>query len=143
MFLKKKIIDVSVFILSVAIVSLGLSYIQIHHQTTKNLGNILVRAAGAFLGLSDTPSSYLGQAGKIIAVNQSENAVEFVFPPKLIISNFWQPAGATTSCNKICSDHSYAHCLSWVAGQYQYSCAYPNPNRTWNISGHCRCFEIR
>lgn len=31
----------------------------------------------SFLGLSDTPSSYLGQAGKIPTVNLAENALEF------------------------------------------------------------------
>lgn len=33
-----------------------------------------------FLGLSDTPSSYSGQAGKLVAVNSGESAVEFVAP---------------------------------------------------------------
>jgi len=34
--------------------------------------------AGSFLDLSDTPSSYSGQAGKVPRVNSAENALEFV-----------------------------------------------------------------
>uniref|UniRef100_A0A7C3SRH5 Uncharacterized protein n=1 Tax=Dictyoglomus turgidum TaxID=513050 RepID=A0A7C3SRH5_9BACT len=33
-----------------------------------------------FLGLSDTPSSYTGEAGKYVAVNSTETALEFVAP---------------------------------------------------------------
>ena len=42
----------------------------------------LVTAIGAgastFLGLTDTPASYSGQAGKIVAVNSGETALEFI-----------------------------------------------------------------
>ena len=31
-----------------------------------------------FLGLSDTPSSYTGQQGKVVAVNSAQNALEFI-----------------------------------------------------------------
>ncbi len=34
--------------------------------------------AGSFLDLSDTPSSYVGQAGKFAKVNAAENALEFI-----------------------------------------------------------------
>lgn len=37
--------------------------------------------ASTFLGLTDTPSAYTGQAGKILAVNTGETAVEFIAPP--------------------------------------------------------------
>jgi hypothetical protein len=35
-------------------------------------------AITSFLGLSDTPSSYTDQAGKVVAVNAGENALEFI-----------------------------------------------------------------
>jgi hypothetical protein len=39
--------------------------------------------AGSFLDLSDTPSSYEGQAGKLPRVNSDENALEFIGPTLL------------------------------------------------------------
>lgn len=33
---------------------------------------------GSFLSLPDTPDTYTGHAGKIVAVNQAENALEFI-----------------------------------------------------------------
>jgi hypothetical protein len=37
--------------------------------------------ASTFLALTDTPSAYTDQAGKILAVNTGETAVEFIAPP--------------------------------------------------------------
>jgi hypothetical protein len=34
-----------------------------------------------FTALSDTPASYTGMAGKVVAVNPTENGVEFIAPP--------------------------------------------------------------
>ena len=31
-----------------------------------------------FLSLTDTPNSYIGQAGKVVSVKQSENGLEFI-----------------------------------------------------------------
>jgi len=33
-----------------------------------------------FLGLTDTPDNYIGQTGRVVAVNVAENALEFVSP---------------------------------------------------------------
>jgi hypothetical protein len=41
-------------------------------------GGVLVDGVTDFLTLDDTPSSYAGQSGTILAVNESEDAVEFV-----------------------------------------------------------------
>ena len=37
-------------------------------------------AAGAFIGLSDVPSSYSGEAGNVVAVNATEDGLEFIAP---------------------------------------------------------------
>lgn len=38
----------------------------------------LPASSSTFLGLSDTPSSYTGQQGKVVAVNSAQNALEFI-----------------------------------------------------------------
>lgn len=38
----------------------------------------LPASSSTFLGLSDTPSSYAGQQGKVVAVNSAQNALEFI-----------------------------------------------------------------
>ena len=50
---------------------------------------------GAFLDLSDTPSSYSGQAGKYVKVNSAANALEFglacsKFTPKVTDTPLWR-----------------------------------------------------
>lgn len=45
--------------------------------------------AGTFLALTDVPSSFSGQGGKVLAVNGGESAVEFVTPTGI-------PSGGTT-----------------------------------------------
>lgn len=61
---------------------------------------ISVAAAGTFLALTDTPSSYTGQAGKYAKVNSGESALEFDTPPGTTdhsaLSNLnWASAGHT------------------------------------------------
>lgn len=51
-------------------------------------------ATDTFLELTDTPSSYSGQAGKIVAVNGAENALEFVNLPSLGPQEFYLAAGS-------------------------------------------------
>lgn len=43
---------------------------------------------GTFLGLSDTPSSYSGQAGKGLKVNDVENALEFGYKPRAFVEGW-------------------------------------------------------
>jgi len=43
----------------------------------KNLG-LGIPLAGSFIGLTDTPPDYTGHAGKVLAVNAAETAVEFI-----------------------------------------------------------------
>ncbi|WNL50659.1 hypothetical protein RPALISO_70 [Ruegeria phage RpAliso] len=40
----------------------------------------------ALLGLSDTPTSYAGEAGKLLAINLTENGIEFVDPSEAAMS---------------------------------------------------------
>ena len=40
----------------------------------------LVASTNSFLGLGDTPSTYVGQAGKTAVVNSGETAIEFTTP---------------------------------------------------------------
>jgi hypothetical protein len=49
----------------------------------------------SFLGLSDTPESYAGQAGNIATVNQNENALIFVKPVLQVAINFVDAAMLT------------------------------------------------
>ena len=45
---------------------------------TDGSGNLsFVNSGGAFLSLSDTPSSFSGQGGKLIQVNSAQNGLEF------------------------------------------------------------------
>ena len=47
---------------------------------TKNINDYALSSSlvTAFLGLSDTPSTYVGQAGKVAVVNSGETALEFI-----------------------------------------------------------------
>lgn len=44
------------------------------------IGNLPGGGASAFLDLTDVPASYSGQAGKLVAVNSTPDALEFVSP---------------------------------------------------------------
>jgi len=46
----------------------------------------------SFLGLSDTPSSYSGQAGNVATVNPDENGIEFIKPLLQVAINFVDPS---------------------------------------------------
>ncbi|MEM4235002.1 MAG: hypothetical protein QXU75_07625, partial [Candidatus Methanomethylicaceae archaeon] len=57
----------------------------VQYNTVQNNGTLTllpgdVRSGGAdnFLQLQDTPSSYTGQGGKLLAVNQAESGIEFI-----------------------------------------------------------------
>ena len=55
-----------------------------------------IATSNTFLGLSDTPGSYVGQTGKIVAVNGAETAMEFVDQPSSTVNN---PAISIISVN--------------------------------------------
>lgn len=52
--------------------------------------------SSTLLGLSDVPDSYAGQAGKYLAVNATESAVEFVEMDVDIVDGLWLWTSATT-----------------------------------------------
>ena len=52
--------------------------------------------SSTLLGLSDVPDSYAGQAGKYLAVNATESAVEFVEMAGDIVDGMWLWTSATT-----------------------------------------------
>lgn len=52
------------------------------------LGSTSSASATSFLGLSDTPATYSGQAGKQIKVNSGETALEFVAEPFIAAGNY-------------------------------------------------------
>ena len=47
------------------------------------LTEVVIGGVDTFLGLSDTPSTYLGSAGKLSKVKQSEDGLEFKSPDEL------------------------------------------------------------
>lgn len=49
---------------------------------------ITLKGVKTFLGLTDTPSSYSGQAGKVAAVNSGEAALEFISAMKYSDTRF-------------------------------------------------------
>ena len=51
--------------------------------------------SGTFVGLSDTPSAFTGQAGKYLAVNTGASAVEFVTPPAALYVRYANYYSAT------------------------------------------------
>jgi len=57
--------------------NIGDSKILQYNSSETKLEYVDVTSISSFLSLSDTPSSYSGQAGYILKVNGSENAVEF------------------------------------------------------------------
>ncbi len=65
---------------------------EIDNMGARNAAIAAAIAAANFIGLTDTPSSYEGQAGKLPRVNSDEDALEFIGPallPELVRqSNF-------------------------------------------------------
>lgn len=60
----------------------GLVYDQTNNQVKVSNGSTWSSVlSGAFTGLSDVPSSYSGQGGKILAVTDEEDALEFIDVP--------------------------------------------------------------
>lgn len=43
--------------------------------------SLLIKGVTNFLGLTDTPASYSGQASKVAAIKATEDALEFIAPP--------------------------------------------------------------
>lgn len=69
-------------------------------SVAENLSELWAAIAGfatSFLDLSDTPASYEGQAGKVVAVNGAENALEFVSVeaglPTIKVSTIFESSG--------------------------------------------------
>lgn len=50
------------------------------HAATDHTGITGVGGADTFLELTDTPAAYTGKAGKVVAVNVGETALEFITP---------------------------------------------------------------
>lgn len=106
----------------------------------------LPASSSTFLGLSDTPSSYTGQQGKVVAVNSAQNALEFisaggsgdmlasVYDPSNIASNVFScdnHVGGTT--NKVFTATEQSKLAGIAAG------AEVNVNADWNAgSGDAR-----
>lgn len=99
----------------------------------------LPASSSTFLGLSDTPSSYTGQQGKVVAVNSAQNALEFisaggsgdmlasVYDPSNIASNVFScdnHVGGTT--NKVFTATEQSKLAGIAAG------AEVNVNADWN-----------
>lgn len=61
--------------------------------------NITINSGGAttFLGLTDTPSSYSGQANKIVQVNSGETALQFINLPAASNMNAVETSGTGTT----------------------------------------------
>jgi len=54
-------------------------------QSIKKFVDDSISAASTFIGLSDTPGTFAGQAGKLVQVNSGETALEFATPPAAAI----------------------------------------------------------
>lgn len=77
-------------------------------------------AAKTFLSLTDTPSSYSGQAGKVPKVNAGTTALEFVTPASLITAAAFTdlsdtPASLSGAGNKFVKVNAGATALEFVA----------------------------
>jgi hypothetical protein len=67
--------------LEISTVVSGVDPTQDWHLTTKQyVDNLVVSGSNTFIALTDTPTTYSGYAGYVVAVNSGENAVEFVAP---------------------------------------------------------------
>lgn len=67
-----------------------------------------------FLALLDTPSSFTGAAGRVVAVNPTASAIEFIDIATLIASNRWRNVAATYNAvagDKIHPDNSAAQAV--------------------------------
>jgi hypothetical protein len=78
-------------------------------NTTAGGGGGSGSGATTFLGLTDTPSAYTSQAGKVPAVNSGETALEFIEAGKLIFieEKTFSSAATTTTFSSLTGTDSY------------------------------------
>jgi len=56
--------------------------LDIRYYTKEEIDELLSELSSSFLGLTDTPDTYVDQGGKLVAVNSSEDGLEFIEPPQ-------------------------------------------------------------
>lgn len=72
----------------------------------------------AFIDLTDVPASYTGQTGKMVAVNATENALEFAVPPSgatTFIGLTDAPASYTGQTGKIVAVNATENALEFIS----------------------------
>jgi len=97
-------------------------------------------AAGTFLTLPDTPASYLGMAGRLVAVNAGDNALEFIRHEGFGNHWLWNDPDGMIEGSLI---WRFDEVVFAVSGVNKQGMLYTDPIRSWGLANPHSCqFKI-